>query len=334
MQALNHNKASVAQDFHKAGGQFGNLFTKLQQQSPHQFDQDNDDDDEENQQEIDNNSINYYNNNNINNNNQYKHNIIVDKEKATSCSPPAVPLSNNQSKRRRTTSLTNNDKENFSSPTKSISNVFDKLYQKSIANFMSQLVNEPTDNKTNDSASNTRLMEFLENNPDLTISRVKGASKKNMLPETSPDSKRHHNRKQSQPRKIDKIEKPDESFSIEALRDKHLNQLVSDSGLKCRECAKDKNCTLNLTYQSKAALVFHQMWRHSEKKVRCKKCRSKFVKKYQLKLHVMFKHKNDEKEVKRRGRGRTKGKKGKTVKNAKATKGGKKGKKRRRRRRY
>lgn len=325
MQALNHNKASVAQDFHKAGGQLGNLYSKLQQ---HPFDQDID---EENQQEFENNTINYYNNNNISNNNQNnKNNINVDKEMATSCSPPAVPLSNNQSKRRRTTSLTNNDKENFSSPTKSISNVFDKLYQKSIANFMQQIVSEPTDNES-DPAANTRLMEFLENNPDLTISRVKG-NKKPVTLETSPDSKRH-NRKQSQPRKIEKIEN---AFSIEALRDKHLNQLVSDTGLKCRECAKDKTCTLNLTYQSKAALLFHQMWRHSEKKVRCKKCRKRFVKKYQLRLHLMFKHKNDEEEgVKRRGRGRPKaGKKGKTVKNAKVTKAGKKGKKRRRRRRY
>lgn len=327
MQALNHNKASVAQDFHKAGGQFGNLYTKFQQQSQHHFDRDND---EENQQES------YYNNNNVHNHNQMKHTMYMEKEKATSCSPPALPLSNNQSKRRRTTSLTHNDKENFSNPSKSISNVFDKLYQKSIANFMQQLVHEPEshEGETSDPSSNTRLMEFLENNPDLTISRVKGGLNKHEIhPEASPDSKRH-NRKQSQPRKIDKIEKP--GFSIEALRDKHLYQLVSDNGLKCRECASDKKATLNVNYQSKGALLFHQMWRHSEKKVRCKKCRKRFGKKYQLKLHVMFKHKLEEEkeQVKGRGRGRTKGKKGKTVKNAKATKGGKKGRKRRRRRRY
>lgn len=327
MQALNHNKASVAQDFHKAGGQFGNLFTKLQQQSQHQFDQDND---EENQQESDKDMINYYNNNNVHNNNQIKHNINTRKEKATSCSPPAQPLSNNQSNRRRTTTLTNNDKENFSSPSKAISNVFDKLYQKSVANLMQQLASDTSD-EGEDQESNTRLMEFLENNPDLTISRVKGTRKGHILSEASPDSKRH-NRKQSQPRKI---EKPDTGFSIEALRDKHLNQLISDTGLKCRECAKDKTCTLNLTYHSMGALLFHQMWRHSEKTVRCKKCRKRFEKKYQLKLHVMFKHTNVENEVKKgRGRGRTKGKTGKTVKNAKATKGEKKGRKRRRRRRY
>uniref|UniRef100_A0A336LUW5 CSON001569 protein n=1 Tax=Culicoides sonorensis TaxID=179676 RepID=A0A336LUW5_CULSO len=331
MQTLSRNKTSVAQDFHKAGGQeFGHNFRLSSNQ--HQ------------QQGIDN-TYNYNNNNNNNNNiinNQFKHNIhnknVDMKVKATSCSPPAEPLSNNQSKRRRTTSYNNNDKEN-----KSITNVFDKLYQKSIENFMQQIISIPSDDDEDDdsdanekkSQSNSRLMEFLENNPDLTISRIKTSPQKKIETclEASPESKRH-NRKQSQPRKL--IELPDvpKSFNIEALRDKHLNQLISETGLKCRECSKDKDCmTSSITYQSKAKLEFHRLWRHSEKKLKCKKCRTKFVKKYQLKLHVMLKHKKDD-EKPRKGRGRGKGKKGQTVKNPKATSNTKKGKKKRRRRRY
>lgn len=281
MQALSRNTASVAQDFLNAGGDVEDhppqlslleaITSKLQRY-----------------------------NNRMDSHSSDEEQFVLDgyqtaatHNRQRQCSPPAsYPNKSIICDRRRRTTSTPSDSDqsqssqSLSSPPPSSHNtsfrrasgqqIFDNLYQKSINSYVRQL-----QSSEHDEMFKAKLIEFLENNPDISISNIDLSQTGGV--HQSVTEKRSH-RKQTQPRKIEKIE----SFSKSALRDKHMERMVTQ-GLVCRLC---KNRDLFGSYHTHASLILHQRWRHSQRRLRCATCGSQFNRKYKLILHKIVKKHN------------------------------------------
>lgn len=110
------------------------------------------------------------------------------------------------------------------------------------------------------------------------------------------------NRKQSQPRKIEKNNVPAIASVVEEKRslicnnnnkllDKHLLKMVSKKK-RCNIC-EHKNKFMIMPYHKKSSLILHNLWRHKIFKYNCKhpNCDRKFNMKYKLKIHLTIGHK-------------------------------------------
>lgn len=292
MQALSRNTASVAQDFHNAGG--GN------EDQPQQM----------SLLEVITSRLQSYKNSGTSSEDQLQHGLNA----ATSpsqCSPPASSLlltnqlqqqqhhtQTGKRRRRRPTKLqplnnvdndtNDDDHDNWASKEA----VMDNLYRQSINTYINQLQYAEVDDELK-----ITLADFLENNPDISITQIDwdrtvgNKNQRNKIqsetvtaqPETVTTEKRN-NRKQVQPRKIEK----QEAFCIAALREKHLERMVAP-GLVCRLC---KQRDLFDSYHTIVSLMLHKRWRHARTLLSCKTCGDQFTKKYKLILHQRLKHKN------------------------------------------
>lgn len=89
------------------------------------------------------------------------------------------------------------------------------------------------------------------------------------------DRMEKRNRKQAQPRKIEKIDdidtKPtiacEEQSDLNNIRDKHLVRMVSRK--KCCFKCKNRNKFMMLSYHTTASLILHTKWRHGHEKRLC-----------------------------------------------------------------
>lgn len=83
-------------------------------------------------------------------------------------------------------------------------------------------------------------------------------------------------RKQSQPRKIEQIDEivstPDDRSDLNKIRDKHLVRMVSRK--KCCFKCKNRNMIM-LSYHTTASLLLHTKWKHGHEKKLCelRKCK-------------------------------------------------------------
>lgn len=257
MQALSRNTASVAQDFHNAGGG--------EEDQPRQM------------------SLLEAITSKLQSYRKGTSNGETYGLKATSpsqCSPPASSpnhqiCTQRPEKRRRRPQLKSPPPPSSDHDQAKLggSAIFDNLYHKSINTYLHQLQTSEYDD-----VFKAKLVEFLENNPDISISNIDLSQ--NLL---SSAEKRSH-RKQMQPRKIEKVD----TFSVAALRDKHMERLVAQR-LFCRLC---KNRDLFGSYHTIVSLTLHKYWRHSRKRFRCNTCGNHFSRKYKLNLHQILKHKN------------------------------------------
>lgn len=113
-----------------------------------------------------------------------------------------------------------------------------------------------------------------------------------------PKISEKRNRKQSQPRKIEKnivavpppIEEKSKCYNNKLL-DKHLLKMVSKKK-RCNICEHKKQFMI-MPYHKKSSLILHNLWRHTFLKYNCKhpKCGQKFNMKYKLKMHLKIMHK-------------------------------------------
>ena len=295
MQAISRNTQSVAQDFHNAGG--GVIPKKS-----------NDNDNSSS------------NNNNLNQQQLSLLKLLIEaavqqqRAMSTSYSPPATPTSTNSTNlpiKRRRRSL-HDDKENSSESknvskklnggiesstndntinnnnninintnnanNKNINDIFDKLYKKSYNMFLSSTFTTENSNKS----SNFSMLEFLQNNKEISISSV---AKTSSTKEENQMTK--HQRKQTQPRKIEKSCKN----RLSDILDKHMIRLVSKKKCCwiCRMNGRQENCF----YHTKTSLILHKMWRHKNGQFKCNTCQMKFAKMYKLLLHNMKRCRNE-----------------------------------------
>jgi hypothetical protein len=272
MQAISRNTQSVAQDFHNAGG---GVKSTPRKKSTDTIDK-------------------YAENNNISQLSLLKLLIeaAVQQQKAmstTNNSPPATSTSVNSTNlpmKRRRRSL-NDDKENSDLDSKgiddgtrttsdtinntnknnnsqannrNINDIFDKLYNKSNNMFLPTTFTSEESNKS--------MLEFLQNNKEISISSVR---------KPMPENK--HQRKQTQPRKIAKAEQK----TLSEILDKHMMRLVTKKKCcwTCQASGRQDNCH----YHTKASLILHQIWRHRSGRFKCRACEKVFGRMYKLTLH-------------------------------------------------
>lgn len=77
-------------------------------------------------------------------------------------------------------------------------------------------------------------------------------------------------------------------FSLNSIREKHLNRMVSKKK-SCNICSKGNICMV-LPYHGIASLILHKLWRHSQQIYVCGKCGESFNKRYKCKLHKKVRH--------------------------------------------
>lgn len=93
------------------------------------------------------------------------------------------------------------------------------------------------------------------------------------------------NRKQTQPRKIEQIDEIDtkpvllyEQTALNNIRDKHLARMVSRK--KCCFKCKNRNKFMVLSYHTTASLILHMKWRHGHEKRLCEQWKCERVGRY------------------------------------------------------
>lgn len=280
MVALSRNTASVAQDFHNAGGGYKQQ-QSIEQQAKKLF-------------------------NKIKSEYQENHeaaNLTVPSTINSAALQYSPPATSNPIKRRRRSS---HDKENtnlgcfdrksidFTGIERHMKEVITRLYMDpfniglTTATTLDHTSKTETENITfNDISS---VQDYLKNNKELTISiEPRKNLNNNLIDKITVEpinlvSEKSRNRKQAQPRKIEKTES-----TLTSIRDKHLIRLISRKK-HCRICQKNPDSIL-LSYQRKVSLIFHTKWRHSTKRYKCRCCKEKFNQKYKLVLHKKIKHK-------------------------------------------
>ncbi|XP_055694412.1 protein charlatan isoform X2 [Lutzomyia longipalpis] len=97
--------------------------------------------------------------------------------------------------------------------------------------------------------------------------------------------KRH--RKQQKPRKIPQT--MIDTTNVARIRDKHLTRLVSRRQT-CQICIYRHKFVV-MPFHSKASLILHTLWRHSERRFACPTCHESYTKRYKLLLHQQIVHK-------------------------------------------
>lgn len=278
MVALSRNTASVAQDFHNAGG--GYKQQSIEQQAKKLFNKIKSEYQENNEDA----------------------NLIITPTINSATLQYSPPATLNPIKRRRRSS---HDKENtnlgcfdrksidFTGIERHMKEVITRLYMDPFniglptATTTLDLTNKSeTENITFDDISS--VQDYLKNNKELTISiEPRKNLNNNLIDKITVEpvnlvSEKSRNRKQAQPRKIEKTES-----TLTNIRDKHLIRLISRKK-HCRICQKNSDSIL-LSYQRKVSLIFHTKWRHSSKRFKCRCCKEKFDQKYKLVLHKKIK---------------------------------------------
>jgi hypothetical protein len=289
MQALGRNKASVAQDFHNAGGgdqhqpQFDEPTTDTDQLSPTQPPQSPPGGKSpkamsrpkiKNSPPATENSSQQPSSPN-NNNNKKRRRKSHDKENTLKSTPPS-PI-----KRQLLNEIKNKNAGSSSTDVEKLSkarSIFDKLYKDSFEK----------------SSTNFLIDELLKNHKELTVipqnNNNTDLANANDLP-TAP-SVQQRSRKQEKPRKIEKIVEQSSTTSalrssVACIRDKHMLRLVSNRGKRCRICSEMIN-----SYHSVVSLLLHKKWRHTGKQYKCAMCKKEFRQGYQLKIHRRLTHRH------------------------------------------
>lgn len=268
MAALSRNTASVAQDFHNAGGGV-KTFT-----SNHSA--------EENYRQI----IAKHTKQSASSKSPSKSNPSmnpwIDYSMASAdVSPPATnPNPDITTKKRRSTY----NKENTENVIPSIPSRIQCNQTDQVTNLKQHFDNYIRDQFHNSKKLSSTFNDFsskrksftFESHPELEVSIQNESNESN-------DRLEKRNRKQSQPRKIEQCDEIDgkaspidelttEHIDLNNIRDKHLVRMVSRK--KCCFKCKNRNKFMMLSYHTMASLILHTKWRHGHEQRLCemRKC--------------------------------------------------------------
>lgn len=137
-----------------------------------------------------------------------------------------------------------------------------------------------TNNNNDYKTNNLNTVDVKDGSEGESTSELQSPNNLQQLSEITIEKR---NRKQTQPRKIEKAE---ESSAVTSIRDKHMIRLVSRR--KCCRLCKHNN--YSNYYHSITSLILHTYWRHSENRFKCRMCKEKFPRRYKLNLHLRLKH--------------------------------------------
>lgn len=193
-------------------------------------------------------------------------------------SPPATnPNPDITTKKRRSTYNKENTENVIPSRiqcNQSISNQADQVtnLKQHFDNYIREQFHSPKKVQSNSNAISPKRKSFtFDSHPELEVSIQSEANECDRLEK--------RNRKQAQPRKIEQIDeadtKPiafDERTGLNNIRDKHLVRMVSRK--KCCFKCKNRNKFMMLSYHTTASLILHTKWRHGHEKRLCeiRKC--------------------------------------------------------------
>lgn len=79
--------------------------------------------------------------------------------------------------------------------------------------------------------------------------------------------------------------------TLNSIRDKHLNRMVAKKK-SCNICNKFNSCMV-LPYHGIGSLLLHKLWRHSQQKYSCSQCGECFNKRYKCILHKKLRHRKN-----------------------------------------
>ncbi|XP_055705576.1 protein charlatan isoform X3 [Phlebotomus papatasi] len=259
MAALSRNTASVAQDFHNAGGGdklivppslaiIGSLMEQfMMQQQQVRWEESRGDENEESLNQCE---------------------QGCDSSGAMSNSPPAINhYQNGGSKKNRRRSC--HDKEN----TNLIPHKCDKWDEKM---WMREIIGMYN---AHFGAQRSRKGQMVGQNRG-TEQQVRKCQENKVV----EDLGEKRQRKQPQPRKIPQKD----TTNVAKIRDKHLTRLVSRQK-SCQICVYKHKCVV-MPFHSKASLILHTLWRHS-RRFQCPTCQESFTKRYRLLIHEQLAHK-------------------------------------------
>lgn len=265
MAALSRNTASVAQDFHNAGGGV-KTFT-------------NNHSAEENYRQI----IAKHTKQAASTKSPSKSNQLpsiakwIDYTMASPyVSPPATNPNPDLTTKKRRSTYNKENTENLI-PFIMQCNQPDDLQVKNLKqhfdNYIREQFNNPKRLPTNLIDFSPKRSFTFESHPELEVSIQSDSN------ESNERTNEKRNRKQSQPRKIEQIDefdvKPpvlivaafDEQMDLNNIRDKHLVRMVSRK--KCCFKCKNRNKFMMLSYHTTASLILHTKWRHGHEKRLC-----------------------------------------------------------------
>lgn len=259
MAALSRNTASVAQDFHNAGGGV-KTFT-------------NNHSAEENYKQI----IAKYSKQSASSKMPSKSNTTqstpkwIDYSMASppNVSPPATNPNPDITMKKRRSTYNKENTENVIPSKISCNQVAQINLKQHFDNYIREQFHNPKKRPSNIVDESPQPKSFIfESHPELEVS----------IHSNDVDRMEKRNRKQAQPRKIEQIDDVHMKPSIadeqtDSIRDKHLVRMVSRK--KCCFKCKNRNMFMMLSYHTTASLILHTQWRHGHEKRLCetRKCK-------------------------------------------------------------
>ncbi|GAB0087836.1 protein charlatan [Sergentomyia squamirostris] len=282
MAALSRNTASVAQDFHNAGGgdkmivppslaiisSLMEQYMQQQQQESERWEESSGDGCEEAHHQVDSSLS-----------------ASGDSSGANSNSPPAINHYQMMNKKhRRRSSCHDKENTNYTIPHKHCDKFDDKMWMKEIISNFYAHYNGGAGMKRSKLGGNGSIgqisQKLAQKNKEVQRHQVVVHVARG---EESSSEKRH--RKQPQPRKIPQAD----TTNVARIRDKHLTRLVSRQK-SCQICVYKHKCVV-MPFHSKSSLILHSLWRHSDPRFGCTTCSATFTKRYKLLLHQLIVHK-------------------------------------------